>query len=62
MGKRLTDLDKILRCKDTVLTAKVCIVKAIAFLLVTNGLESWTIRKAERRNKMTGLNCGSRKK
>ena len=42
----MTNLDSILKTKDTLLT-KVHIVKAMVFPLVTYGCESWTIKKAE---------------
>ena len=41
-GKALTNLDSILK-----LQTKVCLVKAIVFLVVMYGYESWTIKKAE---------------
>ena len=45
--KAMTNLDSILRGRDTILPAKVCIVKAIVFLVVMDGCESWTLKKAE---------------
>ena len=47
--KAMTNLDSILRSRDITLPTKVCIVKAIIFLVVMYGCESWTIKKAERR-------------
>ena len=44
-GKEMTNLDSILKTKDTLLT-KVHIVKAMVFLAVIYGCESWTIKKA----------------
>ena len=42
----MTNLDSILKSKDTLLT-KVRIVKARIFQVVMYGCESWTIKKAE---------------
>ena len=48
LGKKaMTNLDSILKSKDTTLPTKVYIVKALVFLLVMYGCEGWTIRKAE---------------
>ena len=47
--KTMTNLDSILKSKDIILLTKVCLVKAMVFLAVTYGCESWSIRKAERR-------------
>ena len=43
----MTNLDSILKSRDITLPTKVCIVKAMIFLVVMNGFESWTIKKAE---------------
>ena len=43
----MTNLDSILRSRDITLPAKVHLVKAMAFLVVIYGCESWTIKKAE---------------
>ena len=43
----MTNLDSIL--KDIALPTKVHLVKAMVFLVVMYGCESWTIKKAERR-------------
>ena len=45
--KAMTNLDTILKSRDVTLAAKVCLVKAMVFLVVTYGCESWTIKKAE---------------
>ena len=47
--KVMTNLDSILKSRDITLPTKVCLVKAMAFLVVTYGCESWTIKKAEHR-------------
>ena len=43
----MTKLDKILKRRDIILLTKVHIVKAVAFLVVMYGYESWIIKKAE---------------
>ena len=45
--KVMTNLDSILKSKDITLLTKVCIVKAVVFLVVMYGCESWIIKKAE---------------
>ena len=45
----MTNLDSILKSRDITLLTKVHLVKAMAFLLVMYGCESWTIKKTERR-------------
>ena len=45
--KAMTNLDSILKCRDVTLPSKVYIVKAMVFLLVMYGYESWTVKKAE---------------
>ena len=45
--KVITNLDSILKSRDITLPTKVCLVKAIIFLVVMYGCESWTIKKAE---------------
>ena len=47
--KAMTNLDSILKSRDITLPTKVRLVKAMVFLLVMYGCESWTIKKAERR-------------
>ena len=46
--KAMTNLDSILKSRDITLPLKVLIVKAMVFLVVMYGCESWTIKKAER--------------
>ena len=43
----MTKLDSILKSRDITLQTKVRIVKAIVFLVVMYGCESWNINKAE---------------
>ena len=45
----MTNLDSILKSRDITLSTKVRLVKAMVFLVVMYGCESWTIKKAERR-------------
>ena len=45
--KAMTNLDTILKRRDITLPTKVHIVKAMVFLVVMYGCESWTIKKAE---------------
>ena len=45
----MTNLDSILKSRDITLQTKVCLVKAMVFLVVLYGCESWTIKKAEHR-------------
>ena len=44
----MSNLDKVLKSKDSTLPTNVHIVKAMVFPVVMYGCESWTIRKAER--------------
>ena len=53
----MTKLDSILKSRDITLSTKVCLVKAMVFLGVMYGCESWTIKKAECKELML-LNCG----
>ena len=45
--KAMTNLDSILKSRDTTLPTKVHLVKAMAFPVVMCGCESWTIKKVE---------------
>ena len=45
--KAMTNLDSILKSKGITLLTKVCLVKAMVFLVVMYECESWTIKKAE---------------
>ena len=47
--KAMTNLDSLLKSRDTTLQTKVCLVKAMVFPVVMYGCESWTIKKAEHR-------------
>ena len=45
--KAMTYLDSILKSRDIALLTKVHLIKAMVFLVVMYGCESWTIKKAE---------------
>ena len=45
----MTNLDSILKSRDTTLPTKVRLVKAMVFPVVMYGCESWTAKKAESR-------------
>ena len=45
--KAMTNLDSILKSRDTTLPTKVHLVKAMVFPVVMYGCENWTIKKAE---------------
>ena len=45
--KAMTSLDSILKSRDITLPTKVHLIKAMVFLAVMYGCESWTIKKAE---------------
>ena len=45
--KAMTNLDSVLKSRDTTLPTKVRLVKAVVFPMVMYGCESWTVKKAE---------------
>ena len=45
----MTNLDSILKSRDIILPAMVCLVKTMIFQVVMYRCESWTIKKAEHR-------------
>ena len=45
--KAMTNLDSILKSRDSTLSIKVHLVKAMVFPVVIHGYESWAIKKAE---------------
>ena len=45
--KVMTNLDNILKSRDSILPTKVRLVKAMVFPVVMYGCESWTIKQAE---------------
>ena len=46
--KVMSNLDSIFKSRDITLLTKVHLVKAMVFLVVMYGCESWTVKKAER--------------
>ena len=55
--KAMTNLDSILKCRDTTLPTMVHLVKGMVFPVVMYGCESWTIKKNQHQ-KIDALNCG----
>ena len=53
----MTNLDSVFKSRDITLPTKVRLVKAMVFLVVMYGCESWTVKKAESKELML-LNCG----
>ena len=48
LGRKVkTNLDSILKSRDTTLPTKIRLVKAMVFPVVMYGCESWTIKKTE---------------
>ena len=45
--KVMTNLDSIFKSRDITLSTKVRLIKAMLFLVVMYGCESWTVKKAE---------------
>ena len=56
--KVMTNLDSIFKSRDISLSTKVCLDKAMVFLVVRYGCESWTIKKLSTEELML-LNCGA---
>ena len=52
----MSNRGSILKSRDITLPTKVHIVKAMVFLVIMYGCESWSIKKAEGRRIVT-LNC-----
>ena len=48
--KVMTNLDSIFKSRDMTVLTKVRLVKAMVFLVVMYGCESWTVKKAEPKN------------
>ena len=55
--KVMTNLDSILKSRDTTLPTKFCLFKAMVFPVVMYGCESWTIKLLSAEELML-LNCG----
>ena len=47
LGRKVMNLDSIIKSRDITLPTKVCLVKAMVFPVVMYGCESWTVKKAE---------------
>ena len=45
--KSVTNLDSVFKSRDITLVTKFCIIKAMVFLVIMYGCESWTIKTAE---------------
>ena len=53
----MTNLDSILKSRDTTSAINVLLVKAMVFPVVMYGCESWAVMKAKRQ-RLVLLNCG----
>ena len=48
LGRKVTtNLDSLLKSRETTLPTKICLVRAMVFLVVMYRCESWTIKKSE---------------
>ena len=56
--KIMTNLDSIFKSRDITLLTMVRLVKAVVFLVIMYGCESWTMKKAGHKKLML-LNCGA---
>ena len=54
--KAMTNLDSILKIRDSTLPTKVCLIKVMDFPIITYGCESWSIKKTKHQELMV-LNC-----
>ena len=54
----MTNLDSVLKNRDITLPTKVHIVRAMVFLIVMHGCESWTIKRRLNTEELMLLNCG----
>ena len=54
----MINLDRLFKSRDITLPTKIPLVKAMVFLGVMYGYESWTIKKAEHEEFMF-LSCGA---
>ena len=48
----MTNLDSVLKSRNFILQTKVHMVKAMVFLVVTYGCESWTVRRQSTKESM----------
>ena len=58
--KTMTNIDSILKSRDTTLPAKMHIVRAMVFPVFIYGCESWTVRRLSTKELMLS-NCGAGK-
>ena len=58
--KDMTNLDSLLKIRDTTLPTKVHLVKAVVFPVVQYGCEIWTIKKSESTKELMLWNFGVR--
>ena len=56
--KAMTNLDSTLKSRDITLLTKVCLVKAMVFVVCRYGCDGWTIKKAEHQ-RINAFNCGA---
>ena len=57
--KVITNLDSILKNRDTTLPTRVCLAKAMVFPVVVYGCESWTVKKKLSAEELMLLICGT---
>ena len=55
--KIMANLDSIFKSRDITLPTNVLLIKAMVFLVVMYGCDSWTVKTAEHR-RTDALNCG----
>ena len=55
--KPMINLDNILKSRDSSLLTNVCMVKAMIFLVVMYGCESWTMNKVLEKTLESPLDC-----
>ena len=60
LGRTMTNLDSVLKCRDITLPTKVYIIKAMVFPVVMYECESWAKRSLSAKELMFS-NCGARK-
>ena len=59
-GRKVTNLDSILKRRDITLLTKVYLVRAMVFPVVMYGYESWIVKKVEHRIDAFQLRCWRR--
>ena len=45
--KVMTNLDSLLKTRDITLPTEICLIKAVVFLVVMYGCDSWVTKKVE---------------